>query len=127
MGCRPCRSSGVRKDGGSIGLCWDHIKRRCRDCGSSSNGNKECTKCAHDADISRWTALAEMRTFDQEQMAEIDEVRKEKLHRSRMLAHQGVEVLFQSLIGVVQAIYGAPPIEKQPFFHIFGSDVKTGK
>lgn len=125
--CATCRTNRTTRDGGTIGLCWEHIKKRCRNCGEISNGKSECMKCAHEVDLARWTALSEMRRYDEERMAEIEEVRKEKMHKARVLAHEAVEILFQSLISVVQAVHGKPPEISQPTFRMFVSDVKTGE
>ncbi len=113
MDCKPCRRNRVSRDGGSMGLCWEHIRRTCSTCNNYCNGEGHCASCAHASDLVRWTARAELRIWDTERDEELYQAKKEKLIRSKFLAHEAVEILFQSVLGVVQAIWGRPPEERQ--------------
>lgn len=114
MQCRVCIRNRTRREGGTVGLCWQHIKRRCGVCGGASAGEELCVGCAHQVDVSRWTARAELRQWDTGRDLEFYEARREELLRSKFFFHEAVEVLFQGFLGILKAVWGEPPKREAP-------------
>lgn len=114
MLCKPCARNHQRRDGGTVGLCWQHVRRRCGVCGGPSAGEELCTVCAHGVDVARWTARAELRTWDTDRDAEFYDARQEKLMQSKFFFHEAVEVLFRGFLGVLRALWGEPPKAEKP-------------
>lgn len=108
MLCRRCARNGDRRYGGTLGVCKIHAKSKCRyfGCKARSLGEELCSAHAHDVDQARWKARAEFRVIDPGTDLDQIELRKEKLQRAKFLAHESVEVFFQSLLQVSQALYG---------------------
>lgn len=112
MLCKICSRHGSSRDGGSVGLCWQHVKRKCGVCHRPSAGEELCTGCAHDVEVKRWTARAEFRLMDREVVERMDalaEARREKLFRGKFLFHEAVEVFYAGLLCVFQAVWGEAP------------------
>jgi hypothetical protein len=115
LACRICSKSGLRRAGGTVGLCWQHLRRKCLVCGRASAGKQTCTACDNAADVERWKARATFRAYDWDRQMEFADARREKLWESKRHFHEAVEVLFQGLFYALQAIWGmAPRAEREP-------------
>lgn len=112
--CRICARNGIRRDGGRIGLCWQHARRRCDVCGEASAGERTCTACAHNVDAERWKAHSNPLYFYQGYDAEMDAMRAEKLLQCKQHLHEAVEVLCRAFLLVVEAVHGAAPAHDTP-------------
>lgn len=111
MDCTTCLRMGRQRNGGEIGLCWTHAKRRCANpnCGKPSAGKEFCSECAYGADIKRWSARANLRLWEEERMEEFYAARKEKIMQSKFHFHEAVEVFTRGLLYVLEAIWSLPP------------------
>lgn len=113
MLCRRCALNGNERDGGGLGACKTHAKSRCRffGCETKTLGPELCTTHAHETELARWKARAELRVIEPGADLDAAEIRKEKLTRAKFLAHEAVEVFFRSLLDVSQALYGQPEVD----------------
>lgn len=115
--CKICLRNGVVRNGGTLGLCWTHAKRRCRNpnCGKFSDGQEHCVECAYAVDLQRWKARATLRVLDPHaQELEIG-LRRERLMEAKFHYHEAVEVLFRGLVVAAEALWGElQPAEPEP-------------
>lgn len=112
--CKRCARNGVLREGGSIGVCSQHAKRKCLICGAPSLGEEMCAPHEHQAEIMRWTAKSQFRVLDPDDAIDEMELRHSKLQESKFLAHQSIEIMFRALHGAVQAIWGVPAAGPEP-------------
>lgn len=112
--CKRCALNGDRRDGGGLGVCKIHAKSKCRaaGCEAKTLGAELCTAHAHELDIARWTARAQLRVLEPGADLDQAELRREKLNRAKFLAHEAVEVFFRSLLEASQAIHGSADDEE---------------
>lgn len=104
--CKRCALNGLRRNGGDLGVCKNHAKTKCRICGAPSLGAELCTAHAHQADLARWLAKANLRVIDPEDTFDMEEIRRERLMQAKFLAHESVEIMFRALHAAIQAIWG---------------------
>ena len=105
--CKRCAKNGREQDGGSIGVCRQHAKTKCLICRAASLGEELCAAHAHQEELARWTAQANLRVIDPAAEMDLAEIRREKLMQAKFMAHQAVEVFFSGLLGAVQALWGS--------------------
>lgn len=109
MLCKVCLRNGTSRDGGTLGLCWQHIRRKCRTCGAASAGEENCTRCAYAVDVARWKARANHLHLTQDAAWEVDALRLELLCQAKFHFHEAVEVICRGLLLALQAIHGRVP------------------
>ena len=106
MECRRCLENGMRRNGGTLGVCHMHAKVRCAHCGAKTLGPRLCITCAHRVDIERWKARANLRVITPDQQFDHDGLRREKLLQAKFYFHESVEVLFQGFLRVLETLWG---------------------
>ncbi len=97
MLCKPCYANRTRRDGGDLGLCWQHKKSKCQICGALSAGNRYCSTCDHKENILRMQAESQPLYSDDDHKYINNELREQKLTEARYHAFRAVEVLFRSI------------------------------
>lgn len=109
--CKRCALNGNQRDGGGLGVCKIHAKSKCRfyGCEAKTLGAEFCAAHAHQEELARWRAKAELRVSDPGDAFDAEGIRREKLQQASFLAHQAVEVFFQSLLEASGALYGVEP------------------
>src|ERR1051326_278171 len=112
MLCKICLRNQNQRNGGSIGLCWQHAKARCHICGGSSAGERNCIGCERKGDVERWKARANLRLIDPERELDFAQARREKLMQAKFHFHEAVEVLFQGFLRALEAIWGEIPSDQ---------------
>lgn len=107
--CRRCITNGVDRDGGQFGVCKSHARTKCQVCGCASLGAQLCAAHEHEAEVMRWKAKSQFRIEDSAiEIADNIELRKARLGEAKFLAHQALEVAFQSLLGAAVAVWTPP-------------------
>jgi len=106
--CRICYYQGVKIDGGPIGVCFKHAQRRCAQCGGVSLGEELCAVCENSvAALRREVAARNPHVLDPGEVLDVDEMRRARLHQSKLFFHEAVEVVFRGLLAALQALHGA--------------------
>lgn len=106
MNCRPCYKNGRKVDGGELGVCKSHRKRKCSTCPALSLGEEFCASCAGRIELMRWQAKAEFRVVNPTDELDDLEIRREKLQQAKFMAHQAIEIMFHSMLSAIKAIWG---------------------
>jgi len=106
--CRICHHQGVKVEGGPIGVCFRHAQRRCDQCGGVSLGEELCAVCENRvAALRREVAARDPLNISPDEDLDVEEMRRLRLHQSKLFFHEAVEVVFRGLLAALQALHGA--------------------
>lgn len=107
--CVVCLQQGQHADGGRLGVCWRHRRKRCSMCGRRTLGREFCSYCSASVDFKRWEFQARQpHLVEAGRLEELRELRHEKLWVASHLLHLAVEQFVMGMRTALVALYGDP-------------------